>query len=395
MDRDRHGRQRLNAHGRGKATRWRVPGIVAAIAGLVAWGAVAIAGPAVPAAAAPAAPATFTAVTAVSCVSATQCWAGAQDATGSAIIATGDGGATWRVEYATSRFDGITGIDCTSAAHCLAIGDVSAGTNAAFVETTDGGKVWRTHAAPKSLALAEALSCANGSDCWAVGLAGNRVDAAVAHTADGGAMWTPEPVPSLVTAMSSPFGISCASSTDCLVTGEAALTTTNGGKTWTRHTVPHGVPLGPVTCPSARDCYAIFDVTTAIPSHDEAFLYTSANGGVTWKDVLSDPRHVAGFGGIACPTTSTCVAVGYGYTPRGHGTDTLYGLSELTSTSGKHWAKTTVATVQNLFADSCVTKTKDCIAGGQASAGAAILKSANDGMTWTSEPPQTLAGHSG
>jgi hypothetical protein len=385
MDRDRRGRQRLNGRGSGKTARWRATGIVL-ITGLVASGAVAIAGSAVSAAAAPTAPATLTAVTAVSCVSATRCWAGALDATGSAIIATADGGATWSVEYATTRFDGITGIDCTSAAHCLAIGDIAQGSSTAFLQTTDGGKEWSTHAAPKSLALAEAVSCANGSDCWAVGFADNRVDAAVARTTDGGGVWTPESIPSLVTAMSSPFGISCASSTHCLVTGEAALTTTNGGKTWTKHIVPDGVPLGPVTCPSTQDCYAIFDVATAIPSHDEAYLYTSANEGVTWKNVLSDPRDVAGFGSIACPSASTCVAVGYGYTPTGNGTDTFYGLSELTSTSGKHWAKSTVAKVQILFADSCVAKTKDCIAGGQASVGAVILKSANDGVTWKSEP---------
>jgi hypothetical protein len=54
---------------------------------------------------------------------------------------------------------------------------------------------------------------------------------------------------------------------------------------------------------------------------------------------------VAGFGGIACPSTSACVAVGYGYTPTGRGTD-----------------------------------------GGQASTGAVILKSVNDGMTWKPEP---------
>jgi hypothetical protein len=388
MDRDRRSRQRLNALSPGKTARWRVAGIVSVVAGLVAAGAMVIAGSAVPAAAAPTAPtasATLTAVTAVSCASTSHCWAGATDAKGSAIIATADGGARWSVEYATTKFDEITAIDCTSASHCLAIGDVAEGFSAAFLETIDGGKVWRTHAAPKSLALAEALSCANGSDCWAVGLAGNQADAAVAHTTDGGGVWKPESIPALLTAMSSPFGIACASSKHCLVTGEGALTTINGGKTWTKHAVPGGAALGPVTCPSTEDCYAIFDVTSAKPSNEEAYLYISTNGGVTWKDVLSHPRHVAGLGVISCPRSSTCVAVGYGYTPKANGTDTFYGLSERTSTSGKHWAESTVARAQSLFAEACVTKTRDCIAGGQASAGAIILKSTNDGAIWKSE----------
>jgi photosystem II stability/assembly factor-like uncharacterized protein len=347
--------------------------------------AVGITASAVPAAAAPTAP-TLTAITAVSCASATHCWAGAFDARGSAIIATTNGGATWRVEYASARFDDILSIDCTSATHCLAIGDVDAGASASFLETTDGGTVWSVHAAPRTLRLADDLSCANGSDCWAVGLAPDRPQAAVARTTDGGRVWTAESVPALYTAMSSPFGISCASAADCVVTGEVALTTTNGGRTWAKHAVPGGVPLGPVTCPSSRDCYAVFNVTSAIPSNEETFLYTSANGGVTWKDVLSKPRHVAGLPGISCPTTTTCVAVGNGYTPRAGGADTLYGLSELTSTSGRHWAQTTAAKAQTLFADSCAATTRDCVAGGETSAGAVILKSANDGATWTSEP---------
>jgi len=386
MDREWHPRRWLNTFASGKTARWRAVGTVSAIAGLVASAAVAIAASAVPAAAAAAAPAkALTAVTAVSCASATRCWAGASDAKGSAIIATTNGGATWRVEYTTTRYD-ITAIDCTSAAHCVAIGYPAEGSSGAFLETTDGGKVWSAHAAPRSLALAEALSCANGSDCWAVGLSDGRVNAAVAHTTDGGRVWTPESIPALQTAMSSPFGISCASPADCVVTGDAALTTTNGGKTWTRHAAAEGVPLGPLTCPSTRDCYAVFNVTSAVPSNEQTYLYTSTNGGVAWKDVLASPRHVAGLGAISCPSTSTCVAVGYGYTPRRNGTDSLYGLSELTSTSGRHWAQTTVAKAQALFADSCVVKTRVCIAGGETSAGAVILRSVNDGVTWTSEP---------
>jgi len=389
MDRERHGLRRRNAVTSRQAGRRRGAGRLWAIGGLMAAAAVGVAALAVPAGAAPAkppAPASLTAITAVSCASATHCWAGAFGAKGSAIIATANGGATWRVQYATTRFDDVSSIDCTSAAHCLAVADVAEGASAAFLETTDGGAVWSAHAAPRQLALAGALSCANGSDCWAVGLAPDRFHAAVARTTDGGRVWTAESIPALVTAMSSPFSISCASSADCVVTGEAALTTTNGGKTWAKHAVPGGVPLGPVTCPSTRDCYAVFNVTSAVPTNEETFLYTSTNGGATWKDVLSDPRHVAGLGGISCPTTTTCVAVGDGYTPRRGGGDTLYGLSELTSTGGRHWAQTTVAKAQGLFADSCAAATRHCIAGGQTSAGAVILRSANDGRTWTSEP---------
>jgi hypothetical protein len=387
MGREWHPRQWFNSAASGGTARWRAVGTVSAIAGLAASATVAIAASAVPAAGAATAPTALTAVTAVSCASATHCWAGGSDDKGAAIIATADGGATWRVAYATTRFDDVIAIDCTAIAHCIAIGDEDEGAGTAFLETTDGGKAWSIHAAPKSLADAEALSCANGADCWAVGLADDRSKAAVARTTDGGHGWTPESVPALQTAMSSSFGISCTSGADCLVTGEGALTTTNGGRTWAKHNVPGGVPLGMVTCPSTKDCYAIFDVTSAVPSNESAYLYTSVNGGLNWKDVLASPRHVAGLGSVSCPSTSTCVAVGYGFTPPANRTDELYALSELTSTSGRHWVQTTAARAQALFAVSCVAKTRDCVAGGETRAGTAvILKSANDGVTWTSEP---------
>ena len=372
----------------GLTARRRAVGIAAAVAGLIGAVAIAIAGVAIPAAAAPstsAGPTTLTSVNAVSCASAARCWAGASDAKGAAIVATADGGAAWRVQYTTTRFDDIVAIDCTSVARCVAIGYESNGSGAAFLETTDGGKAWSVHAAPKSLALAQALSCANGSDCWAVGLAGNRSQAAVARTTDGGRDWASQSIPKLQTAMSSPFGIACTSSSRCLVTGEGTLTTLNGGKTWARHATPGGAPLGPVTCPSANDCYAAFNVTSAVPSNTESFIFTSANGGVSWRQVLAGPRHVAALDGVSCPSTTTCVAAGIGYTPRKNGAYTLYGLSELTSTSGRHWAQTTVGKAQGLFAVSCVARTRDCIAGGGTSAGV-ILKSANDGATWTSVP---------
>lgn len=389
MDRDRRGGRRPTANTLIRTARLRVVGIASAVAGLSAAVAVAIAGAAVPAAAAPTAAsgsATLTTISAVSCPSASHCWAGAADAKGSAIIATANGGISWHVQYTTARFDEVSAIDCASTARCVAIGYETNGSGTAFLETTDGGKAWSVHATPKSLALAEALSCANGSDCWAVGLAGDRAKAAVARTTDGGRDWTSQTIPTLLTAMSSPFGISCTSSARCLVIGEGTLTTTNGGKTWARHGTADSAPLGPVTCPSAKDCDAVFNVTSAVPSNTETFVLTSANGGVTWKYVLSDPRDVAGLTAISCPSTTTCVAVGNGYTPHRNGTYTPYGLSELTSTGGRHWARTSVAKAQTLWANSCAVGTRDCIAGGETSAGAVLLRSANDGLTWTSEP---------
>ena len=183
--------------------------------------------------------------------------------------------------------------------------------------------------------------------------------------------------------MSSPFGISCASAADCVVTGDAALTTTNGGKTWARHAAA-GSAARPVTCPSTRDCYAVFKVTSAVPSNEQTYLYTSTNGGVTWKDVLAKPRHVAGLPGISCPTTTICVAVGNGYTPPQAAPTPCTGspnhVDQRQALGADHGGQG-----PGLFADSCAAATRDCIAGGQTSAGAVTEVRQRRG-TWTSEP---------
>lgn len=383
MNRDHRGRQRQQIRAYGK-----IAGIASGVAGLMATAAVAIAGAAGPASAAPTATAApgLTAVTAVSCATAARCWAGATDAKGAVIIATANGGASWHVQYATAKLSYMVAVDCASTERCVALGEKTGSLAPAFLATTNGGTAWSSHPAPKSLALPEALSCANGSDCLAVGLAGDRLHAAVARTTNGGRTWTSDAIPKLETAMSSSFGVSCPSSAHCLVTGAGTLTTANDGKTWTRHPNPGQAPLGPVTCPSVKDCYAAFNVTSAVPSNTAAFLYRSTNGGVSWRRVLAQPRHVVALTGISCPLTSACVSAGFGYTPRKNGNDTLYGLSLRTSTSGSHWTQTTVAKVQGLYAVSCVAKTRECVAGGYGGNRAVVLRSANDGATWTSAP---------
>ena len=327
----------------------------------------------------------LTVVSAVSCASTNDCWAGADLADGATIIATTDGGASWHVQYTTTRLSGISAIDCTSGGHCVAIASATEGTTATFLTTTDGGTAWELYPAPKSLAIPESLACPSRLDCWAVGLAVNRVDAAVARTTDGGAAWVPQPIPPLVTAMSAEFGISCPSVVDCLVTGEGVLATDNAGKTWAKHAVG-GVPLGPVTCPSTRDCYAIFDVTSAIPANEETFVYTSTDGGLKWADTLPDPTDVSGLGGISCPSTATCVAVGGGFTPRPGGSDTLYALSETTTAGGRKWAEVKLAGDRYLYGDSCAWATTFCLAVGALHDGSgAIVRSTDDGVTWAAE----------
>jgi photosystem II stability/assembly factor-like uncharacterized protein len=356
------------------------------------------------AAAAPSAAAGWSSVSPVSCVSVNHCSAGVSDAAGSGIIVTVDGGSHWSVQYRTNRFSYIADIDCTSARHCVAAGDIAGGSGVGFLQTTDGGKTWTERSAPASMATVDTISCAGNFDCWAVGHGQEPVASGVlARTTDGGRVWTPESIPQIVTAMNpGSFGLSCPSEERCVVTGDSTLTTDNGGKTWTKRVNPDDAVLGPVDCPSVHDCYAVFNVTSAIPANEETFVYRSSNAGLTWKRVLDDPHRVVALSDISCPSTSTCVAVGGGYTPGVGGKVTLYGLTERTTDRGRTWAETRVRGTENLLADSCAVRTGDCVAAGLAGAKGVIRRSTNDGATWVREalptPHQAVAhdvcGHS-
>jgi hypothetical protein len=352
---------------------------------MVLIGALAVAGG--PPAAARADTANWSSVSPVSCVSVTRCWAGATDAAGSGIIVTADGGFHWSVQYRTTSFSHIGDIDCTSASHCVAAGDTDSGSGAGFLETTNDGKTWTARSAPKSMAIVDAISCAGNLDCWAVGQGKEPMAAAVlARTTDGGRVWTSESIPRITTAMNpGSFGISCPSEERCVVTGAGTLTTGNGGRKWTKNVNSHDPVLGPVDCPSIRDCYAVFDVTSAIPSNEETFVYRSTDDGATWKRVLNDPHRVLDLSGISCPSASTCVAVGGGYTQGADGKVTFYGLAERTTDRGRTWAEARVRGTENLLADSCAAGTRDCVAGGLAATRGVIRRSTNDGASWAQE----------
>jgi len=327
----------------------------------------------------------ITSISSVSCADAMHCWAGAGVGTSgdeSAILATTDGGASWNVQDVIPGVDGIGPIACPSDTHCMAAADrVVSQKPPLLLSTFNGGTTWSMPAMSSGVFTLDAMSCVNASDCWLVAEKPQGLDLVMATT-DWGQTWTVQDQSSIEVSMGVSFGISCPSTSDCVIVGVGALTTTNGGSTWQKHTFPIGASppgeLNVVACPSVSLCVAEEDVTSAVPANTSTGIAMSDDGGTSWQTV--ETVNEAVLRSLSCPTTTVCLS--------GAGN-----IMEKTTDGGSTWTESSVPDGASLSAVSCAVGTTECIAvgtevppgasyGGPSSSGD-ILKTDDDGSTWT------------
>jgi hypothetical protein len=224
----------------------------------------------------------------VSCRTAKSCVAVGSyyTAAGSTALAETWNGATWTIARPPEPKGSVTGelikVSCPSAAYCVAVGTY--GSNTAEFPLADvwNGKSWaRTPAQPPASAKHGAdltgVSCTSAESCVAVGAGGGGGDAGVASFAEfwNGKSWSAGTI-SWPKGVSQPFlvAVSCGSASRCVAvgsvdadfndgghTGKAAATSWNG-KTWTAGTVAapgkgKASLFNEVSCPAAAACVAV------------------------------------------------------------------------------------------------------------------------------------------
>jgi photosystem II stability/assembly factor-like uncharacterized protein len=144
---------------------------------------------------------------------------------GGAIVATADGGATWRAQSSGTR---VRLFSVTFAADGLrgwAVGD-----NGSIVATLDGGTTWRAQTSGTTESLWSVTFALDGQRGWAVGYGG-----AIVATADGGATWRAQSSGTTAWLVSVTF---TADGQRGWVVGSRGtiLATANGGGTWRAQT---------------------------------------------------------------------------------------------------------------------------------------------------------------
>ena len=229
---------------------------------------------------------------------------------------------------------------------------------------------------PPAVYSLKSVSCTSSTFCVAVGNNSNNSGVALTST-DGGSTWTQGSLPSAVINLN---GVSCTSSTFCVAVGGnynnsgVALTSTDGGSTWTQSSLPSTVDVFySVSCTSSTFCVAVGSGSTG------AAAFTSTDGGTIWiRDSL--PSTLYYLNGVSCTSSTFCVAVGNSSIYNKN-----YGLGvTLRSTDGgSAWTGGSNApSANNVTSVSCTSSTF-CVAVGEGSSGAVALTSTNGGGIWT------------
>jgi len=240
----------------------------------------------------------------ISCPTSTLCFAAGGQESGSMrsayVAVSTDGGLQWSNSLtgdtgSTSSVGALLGIFCASALNCVG------GADGGAISTFNGGATWTTvNSGPGSIGdIVTGISCPSSLHCVAVGTTGSTGDVWVSN--DGGLSW--------VLRFSSPpgqfpYAVSCPTLRDCVSVGDEnnggpvpAITSTDGGNSWTQRLVPGGI-LGGLTCINRNHCTAV----------GQDILGTS-NGGVSWTPETESPS-IPILLSVACPSTRDCLAVG-------------------------------------------------------------------------------------
>jgi large repetitive protein len=208
------------------------------------------------------------------------------------IAGTTDGGATWTTfsnlptftPYDPNGTYTISGISCTSALDCVAVGGLNLGDGLAqVISTTDGGATWSRSTDPTLSGLQDlfSVSCLPGASglpvCTAAGSALDTTGPVEVSSADGGATWSGMETYNNTGWLSS---VSCADATHCWAAGSgttvALVGTDNGGASWSSATSDTSNEEGSVSCATADVCVATTDNALWVTSTDGALSATAA-----------------------------------------------------------------------------------------------------------------------
>jgi hypothetical protein len=283
---------------------------------------------------------TNTYLTGVSCTSATACTAVGTyyylDAGVPVTLAERWNGTAWAVQ-ATRNPGGtndseLSGVSCTSATACTAVGfyyNLATGGQVALAERWNG-TAWAVQATPNpvgTMTYLTGVSCTSATACTAVGTyyLATGVHTPLAERWNGTA-WAVQATRNPGGTMTYLTGVSCTSATACTAVGEytnasnVAVTLAErwNGTAWAVQATPNpvgtnGSELSGVSCTSATACTAVgaYYLAYGVP-----VALAERWNGTAW--VIQATRNPGGtngsyLSGVSCTSATACTAVGFYY----------------------------------------------------------------------------------
>jgi hypothetical protein len=233
-------------------------------------------------------------------------------------------GTTWSVVTSPNRtgasINDLFDVTCTVATNCIGVGSATAGSTTTTLVERWNGTSWSIVASPNRgddpEAQLNSVTCLSATSCFAVG--GDSSYAMIQHW--NGTNWTISGTPS-GSSESQLVQVACPSTTLCFsvgndVTATARVTLVEERNGTTSTLVPSPNPTGAsssrltgVSCPTTTSCVA---VGYSGPSSAPTTLVESWNG-TSWSIVTSPNRTGTGGSellGVSCTAATSCVAVG-------------------------------------------------------------------------------------
>jgi photosystem II stability/assembly factor-like uncharacterized protein len=253
---------------------------------------------------------------------------GSADFSASVILTTSNAGAAWSLQGSPPGVRDLEAVTFADATHGWAVGgtydyaeDDSTTYRAAIVATSDGGATWKTQTVPSGIHTLCDVDFVDALHGWAVGysyLSGTGFAGAILATSDGGATWKPQTVPAGTGWLSSVDFADASHGWAVVQRTDAILMTSDGGATWTlKHATTNGIQQYLYDVAFADIQHGLTVGLTETEWEDHSVVVRTADGGQTWKrqkldsydtllaaDLLDANRGWAvGEKGLACVTT--------------------------------------------------------------------------------------------
>jgi photosystem II stability/assembly factor-like uncharacterized protein len=212
-----------------------------------------------------------------------------------AILATRDGGRTWRRVWAGAA--DLRDVNFSSASSGWVLGD------GVVLATGDGGQHWRTLPEPAAgplrrvhfVSRSEGWGVAGGAEQGGDGPMAPTGATRLVHSVDGGRSWT------VLAAPAAPQSVCFTSAADgWLASGTRVWRSTDGGRSWggapafTLKVAGGGPPFrAELQCAAPSAAWVQFSGGGAAAGHSPYALYTTRDGGAHWRGVLAEGTTLA------------------------------------------------------------------------------------------------------
>ena len=266
----------------------------------------------------------------VSCTSATNCLAVGRSATESAgkTLVERWNGTSWTIVASPNPGSGVFpdlfDLACRGATSCWAVGTSSTGEGGATLIEHWNGTSWSVAGVPQASAGLTGISCPGATSCWAVGTSSTSgVDKTLIEHWNG-TSWSVVASPNPSATRSGLHGVACPSLTSCWAVGDSSTSSAGvtsvehwNGTSWSIINSPN--PSGSsdaillrIACPTTTSCYAVGKSYTSGAGQTLVERWT----GTPWTIMVSpNPTGPVDstLNGIRCPSTTGCFAVGNAY----------------------------------------------------------------------------------